>query len=154
MASAKDTERTFQGELYKLLSEIIEEKKYPFQVRQEQKYGDYTPDLSLYPKEGTRPFAIWELKQPGLKEDLSRLPDAAASAGASYALTSNVRETILYRIYRRQPMHLKTLRGIPVADLKTLLSSPEHMEMLKRHAEEVLKELNLLLDKDSDAPSS
>ncbi|MCS6790986.1 MAG: SAM-dependent methyltransferase, partial [Bacteroidia bacterium] len=152
MASGKPIERTFQGELLTILSQLVQGEVYPFEVRQEVKYDRYTPDLSIYPKGRAQPFAIWELKPPGQEEDLARLPKAATIAGVSYALTSNVQETVLYRVQRGRLEHLKTIKGIAVPDLNTLYFTPEQIEKLRRHAEEVLKELKLLLHKASEAP--
>lgn len=80
--------------------------------------GGLFPDIVVWTDfSAHKAFAIWELKAPGLSEDISRLPDKCSRLGVSYVVVWNFQSGELYEIKDRR---LQILKSYPIPLLSTL----------------------------------
>ncbi|MGQ9710837.1 MAG: hypothetical protein ACUVXE_10265, partial [Anaerolineae bacterium] len=76
--SSTITEREVAADLAAELDETIRQGGTPFvKATVEHRAGGLYPDITIWVNYPQQPFAFWELKAPGLQEDLSKLPAKA-----------------------------------------------------------------------------
>ncbi|MGQ9738936.1 MAG: hypothetical protein ACUVRT_13645, partial [Armatimonadota bacterium] len=102
--SSTITEREVAAALAAELDKTIQQGGTPFdKATVEHHAGSGYPDITVWTSYAEkRAFAFWELKKPGLKEDLSKLPAKAGSLGACYVVVWNFQSGELYEVDRGQ----------------------------------------------------
>lgn len=98
--SVRITEREVAAELASELDALLESGGYPFQrATVEASVGVGFPDLVLWEDYAARrAFASWELKAPGLREDIGKLPTKAQALGVRYVVVWNFQSGTLYEL--------------------------------------------------------
>lgn len=113
------TEREIAGALAEELNKFIQKGGIPFEkATVEHRAGRSYPDITIWTNFATgQAFAIWELKRPGLKEDLSKLPGKAQSLKARYVVVWNFQHGELYKVDQGA---LRSLKSYPQPLLTSL----------------------------------
>jgi len=115
---ARITEREVVAALAEELNRAIEQGGTPFEKASvEHKAGTLYPDIVIWQSYSAHAFAFWELKAPGLQEDLSKLPSKAQELNARYAVVWNFQHGELYEVERGQ---LSSCKSYPTPLLDTL----------------------------------
>ena len=103
------TEREVAAELKEKLNQHIQQGGTPFdQATVEHHSGSRYPDITLWTTYPNKAFAFWELKAPGLQEDLSVLPRKAEMVGARYVIVWNFQNGTLYEVENGKLVELKS----------------------------------------------
>lgn len=113
------TEREVASELAAELTKYIEGGSTPFEKATVERYtGSGYPDITIWSNYASKQaFAFWELKRPGLQEDLSKLPPKAQDLGARYVVVWNFQHGELYEVVGGQ---LQSRKSYPVPLLNDL----------------------------------
>ena len=98
-ASSTISEREVAADLAAELDRLIQQGGTPFaKATVEHRTDGLYPDITIWLDYPQQAFAFWELKAPGLQEDLSKLPTKAESLGVCYVVTWNFQSGELYEI--------------------------------------------------------
>lgn len=119
-ASSKITEREVAAELAAELNRHIQHGGTAFEkVSVENLVGSLYPDITVWINYASgQAFAFWELKRPGLQEDLSRLASKAQMLGVRYAVVWNFQTGELYEVDDQGKLHPQ--KPYPRSVLKSL----------------------------------
>lgn len=103
------TEREVAADLKEELHQYIQQGGTPFdQATVEHHSGSRYPDITLWTTYPYKAFAFWELKAPGLQEDLSVLPRKAEMVGTRYVIVWNFQNGTLYEVENGKLVELKS----------------------------------------------
>ncbi len=103
------TEREVAADLKEELNQYIQQGGTPFSAATvENRAGTRYPDITIWSQFPKQAFAFWELKAPGLQEDLSILPRKAEMVGARYVVVWNFQNGTLYEVENGKLEKLKT----------------------------------------------
>ena len=103
------TEREVAADLKEELNQYIQQGGTPFsQATVEHHSGSRYPDITLWTTYPYKAFAFWELKAPGLQEDLSVLPSKAEMVGTRYVIVWNFQNGTLYEVENGKLVELKS----------------------------------------------
>ncbi|RLC82747.1 MAG: hypothetical protein DRI61_01485 [Chloroflexi bacterium] len=142
MVRIKVTEREVSAELAEEINKILQRGGYPFKrATPEPSASGRFPDIVLWEDYMARKaFAFWELKPPGQREDLSKLPDKARKLGVSYFITWNFSDGMLYELVGNIPHPLKSYPEPLLGTLEEWRQFPKRIEVV-RQAEKMLQDL-------------
>ncbi|MEM3485957.1 MAG: N-6 DNA methylase [Candidatus Methanomethyliaceae archaeon] len=134
------TEPEVAAELAAELTKYIEQGGTPFEkATVEHRAGSGKPDITIWLNYAAKQaFAFWEIKRPGLQEDLSKLPAKAQALGVRYVVVWNFQYGELYEVESGQ------LRPRQSYSKPLLTSLAEWSIVPKRIA--VVKEAQRILD--------
>ena len=101
--SVRSTEREVSEWLVGEINTVLQKGGFPFKEATGEVSlvgkGSLFPDVVLWlSREAGEAFTFWEIKPPGDREDLSKLPKKARRLRVSYALTWNFQEAVLYEV--------------------------------------------------------
>ncbi len=117
-APSSITEREVAAELAAELNDYIQQGGTPFEkATVEHRTGNRYPDITIWIRYDQQAFAFWELKAPGLQEDLSKLPEKAQQLGVRYVVVWNFQSGNLYEIEAGQ---LTSRKSYPIPLLNAL----------------------------------
>jgi len=138
----KITEREVAAELASALDDLLQSGGYPFQrATVEASVGVGFPDIIIWENEVTRQaFAFWELKAPGLREDIARLPNKAQALGVRYIVVWNFQSGTLYEFANDTLAPLKSYPIPLLAKLEDWRIVPKRQQVINQ-AERILQDL-------------
>jgi hypothetical protein len=117
--SSAITEREVAAGLAAELDKVIQQGGTPFdKATVEHRAGSLYPDITIWTNyQAQCAFAFWELKAPGRREDLSKLPAKAQMLGVRYVVVWNFQSGELYEVKEGQ---LYSIKSYPVPVLNSL----------------------------------
>ncbi len=147
------TEKEVAAELSGELNQFIQQGGTHFdKTTVEHHTGSGYPDITIWTDYAAqKAFAFWELKAPGKKEDLSKLPAKAHSLGVRYVVVWNFQSGELYEIDQGQ---LVSRKSYPVPLLNSLSEwsvAPRKIAVIEQ-ARKILDDLTRLCQGQSLMP--
>ncbi len=134
------TEREVAADLKEELNQYIQQGGTPFSAATvENRAGTRYPDITIWSQFPKQAFAFWELKAPGLQEDLSVLPRKAEMVGARYVVVWNFQNGTLYEV---EDGKLEELKTYPIP----LMNSLEDWAVVHKRIAVVNQAKNILED--------
>ncbi len=150
---AKITEREVASSLAGELTNYVRRGGTPFdEVTPEPLAGRGYPDIVVWiHRSSNQAFAFWELKRPGLKEDLSKLPQKAHELGVRYVVVWNFQHGSLYEV---EGTSLKLRNSYPIPVLSSLEEWHDHSKRTAaiEYAKGILEDLARLARGQALAP--
>ncbi len=138
------TEREVVADLKEELNGYIHQGGTPFdQATVEHHSGSRYPDITLWTAYPYEAFAFWELKAPGLQEDLSVLPGKAEMVGVHFIVVWNFQTGTLFEVSNGKLIELKSY-PVPLMDSLEEWSIPHKRISVVNQAEKILDDLNRL----------
>ena len=136
------TEREVASELASELTKYIEQGGTPFErATVEHRAGSKYPDITIWLSYASKQaFAFWELKRPGLREELAKLPEKAQALGVRYVVVWNFQDGNLYEV---EGGRLQQLKSYPIPLLNSLdeWANPSKRIGVIKHARQILDDL-------------
>lgn len=151
--SSQITEKEVASELAAELTAYIQQGGTPFEkATVEHHVGSGYPDITIWLNYAAKQaFAFWELKRPGLKEDLSKLPAKAQALGVRYAIVWNFEHGELYEVESGQYQLRKSYPTPLLTSLTEWAVKPKQIAVINQ-AREMLDDLARLAQGQSLTP--
>jgi hypothetical protein len=107
------TEREVAADICQELNQYINQGGTPFDKTSVEHHADSRyPDITVWTNyQNQKAFSFWELKAPGLQEDLSVLPAKAEMLDARYVVVWNFQSGSLFEVENGE---LKELKSYPI----------------------------------------